>query len=178
MSDKGLYQTFKTMMCKRLKEDNAAAQVKEAPEDVVEKGVADNTTVIKKFKMEERVSVEIIYEPYELDAHGEWMSEETIAKACENFNKNLDSGNAKPNLFHIKAETEKLEILRTYTLPCECTIGETLVKQGTWVAEIKWHDMSLWKQRTVPDENGVLAIAGTSIGALGRRVTPKENLDE
>jgi phosphoribosylformylglycinamidine (FGAM) synthase PurS component len=169
MIDKGLYQSFKSMITKRQKEENVG--VEDAPEKVV------TNTVIKRFKVEERISVEIIYEPNVLDAHGEWMSEDTLAKACENFNKNLASGNAKPNLFHIKDETDKLEILRTYTLPCECTIGNTLVKQGTWVAEIKWHDKALWKQRTVPDENGVLAIAGTSIGALGRKATPQEDVD-
>lgn len=169
MIDKGLYQSFKSMITKRQKEENVGVEV--APEKVV------TNTVIKRFKVEERISVEIIYEPNVLDAHGEWMSEDTLAKACENFNKNLASGNAKPNLFHIKDETDKLEILRTYTLPCECTIGNTLVKQGTWVAEIKWHDKALWKQRTVPDENGVLAIAGTSIGALGRKATPQEDVD-
>ena len=169
MIDKGLYQSFKSMITKRQKEENVG--VEEAPEKVV------TSTVIKRFKVEERISVEIIYEPNVLDAHGEWMSEDTLAKACENFNKNLASGNAKPNLFHIKDETDKLEILRTYTLPCECTIGDTLVKQGTWVAEIKWHDKALWKQRTVPDENGVLAISGTSIGARGRKVTPQEDVD-
>tara|TARA_R110002096_G_scaffold367773_1_gene561006 strand:+ start:453 stop:965 length:513 start_codon:yes stop_codon:yes gene_type:complete len=169
MIDKGLYQSFKSMIMKRQKEENVG--VEEAPEKVI------NDTVIKRFKVEERISVEIIYEPNVLDAHGEWMSEDTLSKACENFNKNLAAGNAKPNLFHIKDETEKLEILRTYTLPCECTIGDTLVKQGTWVAEIKWHDKALWKQRTVPDENGVLAISGTSIGALGRKATPQEDVD-
>ena len=169
MIDKGLYQSFKSMITKRQKEENVG--VEDAPEKVV------NNTVIKRFKVEERISVEIIYEPNVLDAHGEWMSEDTLAKACENFNKNLASGNAKPNLFHIKDETDKLEILRTYTLPCECTIGDTLVKQGTWVAEIKWHDKALWKQRTVPNEDGVLEIAGTSRGALGRKATPQEDVD-
>ncbi len=169
MDDKGLYQAFKSFLVKSVNEDKP-----------VEKStkVDDTSTVIKKFKQTEQVSVEIIYEPEVLDAHGEWMSEDTIVKACANFNKNLESGNAKPNLFHLKSETEKLEILRTYVLPCECTIGETVVKKGTWVGEIKWHDGNLWKQRTVPNEDGVLAIAGLSLGGMGKKVLPQESVDE
>ncbi len=171
MSDQGLYQAFKSFLVKT---------VNEKEPDKVEKStqVEESSTVIKKFKQQEQVSVEIIYEPEVLDAHGEWMSEDTIVKACANFNKNLESGNAKPNLFHLKSETEKLEILRTYVLPCECTIGETIVKKGTWVGEIKWHDDNLWKQRTVPNEDGVLTISGTSIGGVGVKVYPQESLND
>lgn len=172
MSDKGLYQAFKSMLFKQMEEDKVAE---------VEKSIEakeESSTVIEKFKGAEQVSVEIVYEPNVLDAHGEWMSEETISKACENFNKNLKTGNAKPNLFHVKNETEKLEILRTYILPCEATIGETLVKKGTWIAEMKWHDDKLWKQRTVPNEEGVLEIAGISLGGMGKKIKPQENLDD
>ena len=51
---------------------------------------------------EEMVSYEVVYEPNVKDAHGEWMSEKTIQKACENFNKNLEKGVVQPNLFHLK----------------------------------------------------------------------------
>ena len=50
---------------------------------------------------EEMVAYEVVYEPDTKDAHGEWMSTETVFKACENFNKNLELGNVKPNLFHL-----------------------------------------------------------------------------
>lgn len=171
MADQGMFQAFKAFLLQN-KEEVSKAEVTEVAE------VEENSTLIKQFKKQEQVSVEIVYEPDVLDAHGEWMSEDTLVKACENFNKNLEAGNATPNLFHLKAETEKLEILRTYVLPCECTIGETLVKKGTWVAEMKWHDDNLWKQRTVPDEKGVLAIAGISLGGRGIKHNPQESVDE
>jgi len=50
---------------------------------------------------EEMVSYEVIYEPFIKDAHGEWMSDKTIEKAMENFNKNLEKGVVQPNLFHL-----------------------------------------------------------------------------
>lgn len=189
MDDSRIYQAFmKLIKSQLLKEDDninsSPPATEESPDNVI---VIDKTvdttlpeeslpsTIIKKFKTDEQISVEIVYEPEVLDAHGEWMSADTIEKAKDNFNKNLASGNAKPNLFHLAPETEKLEILKTYTMPCECTIGETVVKSGTWVAEVKWHDDLLWKQRTVPNEDGVLAIAGLSMQGMGNKILPKES---
>ncbi|ATN93383.1 hypothetical protein [Pseudoalteromonas phage J2-1_QLiu-2017] len=122
-----------------------------------------------KFKGEEKVSLEIVYEPYKLDAHNQWMSAETIEAAKENFNLNLAQGNLPANLFHsFDVGSDTIEILRTYTVPVDCIIGEEKVVQGTWIAELKWHNDTLWKMRTEPNEDGVLEIAGVSIGALGK----------
>lgn len=178
--DKGIYQAFKTLLMKAISEGHKPDVVEEVVkegEGAVETSRSEET-LIKQFKVQEQVSVEIVYEPNVLDAHGEWMSVDTIKKACKNFNINLEKGIATPNLFHLKSETEKLEILETYILPCECTIGETVVQKGTWVAEVKWHDDSLWNQRTIPNEDGVLSISGLSLGGRGVRNLPKEESND
>lgn len=112
---------------------------------------------------EQMVSYEVVYEPDVKDAHGEWMSSDTILKACDNFNTNLELGNVKPNLFHL-ANTELFVIEKSWVqeeldVVVESS-GET-IKAGTWVAKIKYLDEDLWNLK----KSGI--IQGVSIGARG-----------
>ena len=112
---------------------------------------------------EEMVSYEVIYEPFVKDAHGEWMSDKTIEKAMENFNKNLEAGVVQPNLFHLK-NTEAFTIESTWIqkeLDVKVIQTDEVIKAGTWVAKIKYNDPTLWKLK----KSGV--IGGVSIGATG-----------
>lgn len=112
---------------------------------------------------EEMVSYEIVYEPLVKDAHGEWMSEETLAHACENFNTNLQKGVVQPNLFHLQnTDTFTIEdswIQKEFDVVVEAT-GEK-IKAGAWVCKIKYHDDDLW----ILKKAGV--IGGVSIGGKG-----------
>ncbi len=112
---------------------------------------------------EEMVSYEIVYEPLVKDAHGEWMSEETLALACENFNANLQKGVVQPNLFHLQnTDTFTIEdswIQKEFDVVVEAT-GEK-IKAGAWVCKIKYHDDDLW----ILKKAGV--IGGVSIGGAG-----------
>lgn len=124
-------------------------------------------SVIKEFQTEEQISIELIAEPFKLDLHNEWYSAETIAKGCENFNKNLTDGNMPVNLFHLQDVPEDIEVLDSYIMPVDCIIGKTEVSKGTWVGELKWHNKSLWDKRTIPQKDGTLEIAGVSINGKG-----------
>ena len=131
---------------------------------IIEKAFGDvsgeqQTEILK----EEMVSYEVVYEPNVKDAHDQWMSEKTIQKACENFNKNLAAGVVQPNLFHLK-DTDLFTIEDTWVqkeldVVVEAT-GE-VIKAGTWVAKIKYHDKELWELKKA----GV--IGGVSIGGSG-----------
>lgn len=112
---------------------------------------------------EEMVSYEVIYEPFTKDAHGEWMSDKTIEKAMENFNKNLEKGIVQSNLFHLK-DTEAFTIESTWIqkeLDVKVIQTDEIIKAGTWVAKIKYNDPQLWELK----KSGV--IGGVSIGAIG-----------
>lgn len=112
---------------------------------------------------EEMVSYEVIYEPFTKDAHGEWMSDKTIEKAMENFNKNLEKGIVKPNLFHLK-DTEAFSIESTWIqkeLDVQVVQTGEVIKAGTWVAKIKYNDADLWQLKKA----GI--VGGVSIGATG-----------
>ena len=112
---------------------------------------------------EEMVSYEVIYEPFTKDAHGEWMSDKTIEKAMENFNKNLEKGVVQPNLFHLK-DTEAFTIESTWIqkeLDVKVIQTDEIIKAGTWVAKIRYNDADLWQLK----KSGV--VGGVSIGAVG-----------
>lgn len=136
----------------------------EAFSEFLEKAVGSITQEQKPETLdEEMVSYEVIYEPFTKDAHGEWMSDKTIEKAMENFNKNLQAGVVQPNLFHLK-DTEAFTIESTWIqkeLDVQVVQTGEVIKAGTWVAKIKYNDADLWQLK----KSGV--VGGVSIGAVG-----------
>ena len=112
---------------------------------------------------EEMIAYEVVYEPDTKDAHGEWMSQETVSKACENFNKNLELGNVKPNLFHF-VNTDLFSIEKSWIQQEIDVVVEATnqpIKAGTWVVKTKYNDPDLWLLKKA----GI--IQGVSIGARG-----------
>jgi len=114
-------------------------------------------------KLEEKISYEIVYEPDTIDAHGQWMSKETVMEACHSFNKGLKDGIVQPNLFHLK-NTNTFEIVDTWInkeldVNVEAT-GEP-IKAGAWIAKLHYLSDELWQLK----KDGVLG--GVSIGARG-----------
>lgn len=136
----------------------------EAFSEFLEKAVGSTTQEQKPETLdEEMVSYEVIYEPFTKDAHGEWMSDKTIEKAMENFNKNLEKGIVQPNLFHLK-DTEAFTIESTWIqkeLDVKVIQTDEIIKAGTWVAKIQYNDADLWQLKKA----GV--VGGVSIGATG-----------
>ena len=136
----------------------------EAFSEFLEKAVGSTAQEQKPETLdEEMVSYEVIYEPFTKDAHGEWMSDKTIEKAMENFNKNLEKGIVQPNLFHLK-DTEAFTIESTWIqkeLDVKVIQTDEIIKAGTWVAKIRYNDADLWQLK----KSGV--VGGVSIGAVG-----------
>lgn len=127
-------------------------------------GESEKTTPDEVIKSEEMVSYEVVYEPNTKDAHGEWMSTETVAKACEDFNNYLEAGVVQPNLFH-ELNTDAFTIEKSWIVPEIDMIVEATgekVKAGTWVAKIKYNNEHLWTLKKA----GI--VGGVSIGAVGK----------
>lgn len=127
-------------------------------------GDTEQSTPDQVLKAEEMISYEVVYEPNVKDAHGEWMSVETVAKACDDFNQYLESGVVQPNLFH-QENTDSFTIEKSWIVPeidmvVEAT-GEK-VKAGTWIAKIKYNSDHLWTLKKA----GI--VGGVSIGAIGK----------
>ena len=111
----------------------------------------------------------LVYEPFVLDAHGEFVSHETLVKACDDFNDcYFNKGIAVSNLFHTKDEngiaeaTDSFEVIKTFIVPVDSVIGETEVSEGSWLAIIKFNNDVLW-QLFLDGE-----VSGLSMGAQGK----------
>lgn len=112
---------------------------------------------------EQMISYEVIYEPNTKDAHGEWMSPDTIAKGKDNFDAARAAGLVKENLFHI-VETDAFTIEKTW-IQQEFDVvvigSEQIIKAGTWVAKVKYNDPELWLLKKAN------AVGGLSIQCSG-----------
>lgn len=119
--------------------------------------------IIQKSDDELMISYEVVYEPDTKDAQNQWMSPETLEKACENFNTNLAAGVVKSNLFHVK-ETDGFTIVDTWIQKEFDVIvkgTDQPIKAGTWVAKLQFNDPELWELK----KSGVLG--GVSLGGMG-----------
>lgn len=138
----------------------------EALVELIEKYFGSSTSEQQpeQIPQEEMVSYEVVYEPNTVDAHGQWMSEETLADACENFNKNLKDGVVQPNLFHAQ-NTELFSIEDSWIQKeLDVVVEETgeRIKAGTWVCKLKYHSEDLWQLKKA----GI--VGGVSIGCKGQ----------
>lgn len=127
------------------------------------KNLLKSYNIIKSDKQEEMVSYEVVYESDTLDSHGQWMSRETIEKACDDFNKHLKEGIVKSNLFHV-ADTETFTVEDTWIhkeLDVIVKGTEQPIKAGTWIAKVKYHDKDLWELKKAN------VIGGVSISGKG-----------
>lgn len=123
--------------------------------------------ILKATNDEEQIAIDVVYEPFKPDAHGQWMSESTIRKACANFNTELANGAVKPNLFHL-SETDKFIIEKSWINEVECVIGDQIVPEGAWLIKTKYLDPELWEMKKSGE------LMGVSIGCQGV-IHPAEN---
>lgn len=131
----------------------------------LKKSLNKETSVVNIQKdAEQMISYEVIYEPNTKDAHGEWMSPETIVKAKESYDKALAAGLVKENLFHL-SETDAFTIEKTWIqeeLDVVVIGTEQIIKAGTWVAKVKYNDPDLWNLKKAN------VVGGLSIQCSGR----------
>jgi uncharacterized protein YdaT len=156
-----------------VEESSAIAQSISAAKKV-EKSMTDNLTpIIKAVNDELKQAIEVVYVPYELDAHDQWARPDTIRKGCDNFNENLEKGNIKPNLYHFKddkgviQETEAFEIMKSWINEVDSVIGDQAIPEGAWLCKLQYKDDNAWELRKA----GVLQ--GVSIGAMGSIKKPE-----
>lgn len=109
---------------------------------------------------EQRISVEIVYIPDERDAHQQYMTAETIRKACEDFNSNLAAGKISANLYHL-SNTDKFEILKSWVQEeIDVVANGQTIPAGTWLVKLRYSP-ELWAQKKKGE------VCGVSIGCRG-----------
>jgi len=105
----------------------------------IEKAVG-SVLIQKSAQEEEMISYEVIYEPDTPDAHGQWMSKGTLAKAHEDFKKAQEIGAVTENLYHL-FDTDAWKIVDHWIQPeFDVTVSQTgeLIKAGSWVAKVQY----------------------------------------
>ena len=129
----------------------------------------------KSHDLEQQISVEIVAEPEAPDAHGHWYSKETVQKGYESADKAWKEGRLNMNLFHEYDDTSRqnVELLKHYIVHFDCEVNGQNVKEGTWCAEIKWHNSELFKHRVTLRDDGTTLIAGLSLKGWGKVNPPK-----
>lgn len=97
--------------------------------------------IAKTDSEEQRLVYGIVYEPDELDAHGDFMTSEEIEKAAHQFLKDARNVDKQHNF-----QKGYGEVVESYIAPQNFQVGEETVKKGSWVLVTKaseeiWNDI-------------------------------------
>lgn len=123
-------------------------------------------TEIAKADAEERTVTGVVLQPEVVDAQGDIISEEVIQEAAEKFLANYNKS-TKLGLQH-KDFKKRFQLLQSFIVPLDMTIGNVVVKKGAWVIKVKVLDDNVWKAV----KNGT--VTGFSIGGKARVVENPE----
>ncbi len=89
---------------------------------------------------EERFVLGVVLEPDVVDSQGDTYSADEVRKAAHRWMENY----AQLGKQHSELVTGKLKILESFVAPIDFSIGEEVVKAGTWMLAIRVADDDLW----------------------------------
>jgi len=115
------------------------------------------SVVLKKVDADQRLILGVVLEPDAFDLHNDIYTADEVRKACENFNANCMRGNVE----HL-VNTDSLVVTKSFILEVDATIGEQVVKAGSWLIEMKVNNDELWELTKSGD------FTGFSIGGKAR----------
>jgi hypothetical protein len=122
-------------------------------------GSKKSNQIIKQFDDEEMIAIEPLYiAAGEVDAVGDTYDLEDAYEMVANFNKAIEEKTISHGLFH-KSKTKSYSFIKAWVNECECTIGETLVKEGQPIVKVQFHNKEAWELRKSGE------LMGLSIGA-------------
>ena len=148
---------------------NKAANKKQFLITKAEDGEAQFETYgrILKTDTEHHFITGIVYEPMVEDAHGNFMTEEEIAKAAYWFAKN---GNGI-DLQHDFETLENANVVESWIAKADFELGGETVKKGTWLMTVEVSDDEIW------DKVQKGEITGFSMGGVGKYDKEDTDLD-
>ena len=117
----------------------------------------DYQGVAKSVDEEKKIFTAVVLRPNQVDAHGDVYDEDTVEKACWNYN----SACRKANLQHL-VQTDLAEPIESYIAPTDFNLGEGAVQKGDWVMSMKIHDEDIWEMC----KKGI--FTGFSVGCKGK----------
>ncbi len=115
--------------------------------------------IIAKSSDDERIAVGIVYEPDEMDAHGDYSTEDEIRKAAWNF---MESG----QVFKVNHQGVPIaaQVLESYIAPADFLLSDEVVKKGTWILTTRVLDDEIWSKIKSGCVTGY-SMAGTALVA-------------
>jgi hypothetical protein len=115
---------------------------------------------VEKKAADQQVVFGVVLEPGSVDAHGDTISAEVIAKAAHEWLAKFQIR----GLMHRSNVNAKVQIFESYLAPVDLKIGGQRVKKGTWLLMYKILDKKLWAKIRKGE------LTGFSMGGFGRRI--------
>jgi len=115
-------------------------------------------TVKSEDGTDERYVLGIVLEPDSVDSQGDTISASEIRQAAHRYME--EHGNV--GLQHQVFVNGKIKIIESYIAPTAFTIGDELVKAGTWLMAFRVNDDSIWEAIKAGLLDG-LSIGGTGL---------------
>lgn len=110
--------------------------------------------VVKSIDTDKRLFTALVLRPNVTDAHGDIYDDDTVEKACHNFNEYCRNA----NLQHL-VQTESIVFVESFIVKSNHTVGDSEVYKGDWIATARIDNDEIWDMCKSGD------FTGFSIGA-------------
>lgn len=121
-----------------------------------------NVKVAMSADEEKQLLYGIVYEPDEIDAHGDMMSAEEIEKTAHEFIEYYRNIDTEHNLMAGAGS-----VVESYIAPDDMTVNGSVVKKGSWILVTKATD-EIWEEYKSGD------VTGYSMYGIARKTISKE----
>ena len=113
-----------------------------------------------------QIAYGVVLEPRDAsnpDLQGDWHSAEDVEKAAHRFLAHVANGEGFGDHMHDR-QTKAGYPVESFIAPVDFTLGDQLVKRGSWVMGMHYPDPNIWK--------GIVdgRYSAFSVGGYGRRV--------
>jgi hypothetical protein len=105
--------------------------------------------IVKSANEEERMALMLVLEPQESDGtttdlHGDWYDEDTIRKACHDYNDRCE----RIGVMHKElASNDEVIVRESYIAPCDfVTETGVPIKKGSWLMWLHFPSDDMWQK--------------------------------
>jgi hypothetical protein len=107
---------------------------------------------------EERYVFGVVLEPDVVDSQGDTYSADEVRKAAHRWMENYGQLGKQ----HVEIVTGKIKILESFVAPIDFSVGEQVIKAGTWLLATRIVDDELWTAVKAGSFTGY-SIGGTAV---------------
>jgi len=125
-------------------------------------------TPIVKTDSARQIAVGVVLEPRlesDPDTQGDWYTAEDVELAAHGFMAEVSKGEGFGDLMHDETTRAGYPV-ESYIAPVEFTLGDQLVKVGSWVMAMHYPDPEIW-DRIVKGELNAFSVGGQGTRIFG-----------